>query len=115
MEQKRKYILLLPFYFNDGREIPDEVQESILDEIYRLADGYTIGATVSGAYRMKDGTKQLDRLLEIWILVDKEREPLIRPMVAEFASILEQEVMFLERVESFVDFVSPIEKKGGDS
>ncbi len=115
MEPKRKYILLLPLRYNDGREVHEVVQESILDAVYQLADGYTIGSTVTGAYRMKDGSKQMDRLQEIWMLVDAVREPLVRPMVAKFAAMLEQEVMFLERTDSSVDFVPPDVENGGDT
>ncbi len=62
-EPKIKYVLLLPLSYNDGRLVPLEVLDGMLDEIFVLAGGYSIAGTVRGAYRMNDGTKQRRRIV----------------------------------------------------
>ena len=56
-----KYTLLLPLNYNDGSQVPDAERDEILDAVYSLTGGYTLAETVTGAYRSKDGTKQIDR------------------------------------------------------
>ena len=69
---KRKYIMLLPLAYNVGKAVPPEVMDAILDEIFVFAGGYSIAGTVQGAYRMHDGSKQLDDSLQIWIGIYEE-------------------------------------------
>lgn len=58
---KGRFTLLIPLNNNDGTPIPEDERDAILDELYVLADGYTLAGTVTGAFRMKDGAKQVDQ------------------------------------------------------
>lgn len=109
---KVKYVLLLPITYNDGSEVPPDVQDSIFDQIWVLAGGYTIAGEVSGAYRMRSGAKQVDRSLQVWIVVDEELETELRTRVAGFAALLGQESMYFERTASDIDFIPPSDVGG---
>ncbi len=105
---KQKYILLVPLNYNDGSEVPQEVRDRIYDEILDLAGGYYTAGIGQGAYRMKSGTKQVDRCAEMWILVDEQNVAELKQMVARFADLLDQESMYLEFAGSTtVEFIEP--------
>jgi hypothetical protein len=50
-----KYVLLLPITYNDGSHVDQTDLDSIFDDIWVLAGGYTIVGEVTGAYRMASG------------------------------------------------------------
>jgi len=106
-EPKIKFVLLLPLCYNDGRPVPQRVLRGMLDEIYVLAGGHTIAGTVTGAYRMKDGTRQDDESLQIWVWVREEEVSDLKKMVARFGKTLGQEAMYLERTGGTIDFIGP--------
>ncbi len=108
-EPKTKYVLLLPLNYNDGRVVPQEVLSGMLDEIFVLAGGHAIAGTVKGAYRMKDGTRQEDDSLQIWIGVWEHEVPELKEMVAKFGKTLGQERMYLERTGGTIDFIPPLQ------
>jgi hypothetical protein len=54
---KRKYTVLIPLNYNDGTKVPDAELDEIYNKFYTLAGGYTFTGTVTGAFRMKDGSK----------------------------------------------------------
>lgn len=109
---KVKYVLLIPLTYNDKSKIKNDVKRRIFDDLYRLANGYHIAGEVRGAYRMKSGKKQVDRSLQVWVVVEEQDENALKEMVAGFAELLEQESIFLERVNSTVEFVPPTETGG---
>ncbi len=102
-----KYVLLLPLTYNDKSKVPKDVRRRIFDDLYRLANGYTIAGKGRGAYRMKSGKKQVDWTLQVWVAVEEEDEDALKEMVAGFAELLGQESMYLERVNSTVEFIPP--------
>ncbi len=104
---KVRYVVLVPLTYNDGSEVAKEVRERIFDDLFLLAGGYRIGGTGKGAYRMHDGSKQIDVTMEVWVVVEEEDQVALRELVEKFCVMLKQESMYLERVHSSVDFVSP--------
>lgn len=101
-----KYVMLLPLTYNDGSHVPQAVQDCIFDDLYLLAGGYRLGGTGKGAYRMKDGSKQIDDSLEVWVVVDEEDQSALIELVAKFCELLDQESIYLEKVHSDVEFVT---------
>lgn len=106
---KVKYILLIPLNYNDGSKVPESVVAKIEDDLYTLAGGYFSAAKGKGAYRMRSGQKQVDKCAQYWVLIDKKDAPVLKRMVAGFASLLDQESIYLERMHSDVEFVEPSE------
>jgi hypothetical protein len=106
---KTKYVLLLPLNYNDGRAVPQNALNRMLDEVFVLAGGYSIAGTVKGAYRMSDGTKQEDDSLQIWIGVRDQEVPELEEMVARFGKTLGQETMYLKRTGGTIGFIAPLD------
>ena len=77
----------------------------IYNEFYAFADGYTLAGIVTGAYRMKDGSKQVDQSTAVWIGIDDSREASLRQLVAEICRRLRQEAIYLERTSGTIDFI----------
>lgn len=104
---KHKFILLVPLNYNDGSEVDQKVCNQIYDEIFELAGGYYIAGKGQGAYKMQSGGKQVDHCAQVWICVDEEDVLELKAMVARFATLLDQESMYLEFAGSGVAFVEP--------
>jgi len=102
-----KYLLLLPLTYNDKSKVPKSVRDQILNELFVLAGGYYIGGTGKGAYRMKSGEKKVEHCLEVWVAVEEEDVPALKAMVARFAAMLGQEMIYLERTGGSVEFIPP--------
>ena len=57
-----KYVLLLPLNYNDGSEVPKDVRDMFLEELFVLAGGYHIagagrGPTACGTARSRSTTR----------------------------------------------------------
>jgi hypothetical protein len=107
-----KYVLLLPLNYNDGSEVPKQVRDEFLDELFILAGGYHIAGSGTGAYRMQDGPKQVDHSLQVWVAVEEEDVPALKRIVATYAGILKQESLYLERAGGLVEFIAPLSVGG---
>jgi hypothetical protein len=59
---------------------------------------------------MKDGSKQTDVLEQVWVAYQESDKQALRELVAHFCSLLGQESMYLEFVDSAVEFVAPDEE-----
>lgn len=105
-----KFVLLVPLNYNDGSEVAPEVREKILDDLFLLAGGYTVAGTVTGAYRMRDGSRQVDQSLQVWVGVGAEEVGQLKTLVARFAALLGQESMYLERSGGTIEFIAPPEQ-----
>jgi hypothetical protein len=101
------YQLLAPLTFNDGSEVPSELHEALKDELFVALGGYTVGGTVEGAYRMDDGTKQVDRLLLIRVVVSEGQESELYAIVEKYCELFQQESMYVEKTAGTVRFVRP--------
>lgn len=107
----QKYIALLPLNANDGKPVDAETVVEFKERLFLLADGWTVTGTVEGAYRMADGSQQIDHSLQFWIWISVSRYDQLREIVAEFGKRLGQESMYLERAEGSLDFVESAEDK----
>jgi hypothetical protein len=105
---KVKYVLLLPVNFNDGNKVPKDVLDQIFDDLFVLAGGYFIAGEGDGAYRMRNGAKQVDRSLAVWIVIEEAEIPELRKLVGQIGAKLDQESMYLERTGGTVEFVPPL-------
>ena len=102
-----KFLLLVPLNYNDGTEVPKKVLLDFQEKVFALAGGCTVAGTVEGAYRMADGKKQIDHLLQLWIVLKEEYVAELKQMVGELGARLGQEEMYFERTGSMVSFISP--------
>ncbi|MEX2026498.1 MAG: hypothetical protein WEH44_04340, partial [Pirellulaceae bacterium] len=102
---KVKYVLLVPLTYNDGSQVSPEVMHQLEADLLTLGGGYTIAGTVKGAYRMQDGSKQVDESLQVWVVIDEQDGPALRELVARLGSNLGQESMYLEQTTSIVEFI----------
>ena len=105
---KVKYVLLLPLQYNDGAKVPDDVIDRMCDEIFDFADGYGQAGEVTGAYRMRDGSKKVDRSLVIWIGILESQVEILKRAVGKFARELGQESLYLERTGGTIEFIPPL-------
>lgn len=109
---KIKHVLLLPVNFNDSSRVPKDVLDRIFDDLFVLAGGYYIAGEGDGAYRMSNGSKQVDRSLAVWIAVEEQEIPELKKLVGRIGAELDQESMYLERTGGTVEFIPPFVLKG---
>ncbi len=102
-----KFILLIPLNYNDGTEISKEVILDFEEELFAIGGGCTNAGTVEGAYRMADGSKQIDQLLQLWIGLPEEFVPDLESLVGKLGATLGQESMYFERTGSRISFIPP--------
>lgn len=100
-----KVVLLLPLNYNDGSPVPQPVLDEALNELFVRFGGYTTVGPVSGAYRMHDGSKQVDRSLEVWIAVASHQLDGVDAFAKHLGNELGQESVYLERTEAQVRLV----------
>ena len=112
--KKKKCIILLPTYYNDGKGVPTRVLTGIRREIDEAFDGHTIAGTVEGTYRMADGSIATDESWEIWVAVEAERVDMLRKLTSRFARILKQETIYFEVTNSEVEFIGPEQEGEGE-
>jgi hypothetical protein len=105
---KVKYTLLLPMYYNDGSQVPRSVLRRMCNEVFDFADGFGLAGKVMGAYRMKDGSKKMDRSIVVWIGIFESQEDILRRTVGKFARELGQESLYLERTGGTIEFIPPL-------
>jgi hypothetical protein len=105
--KKKKCIILLPTYYNNGNGVPIAVLSGILREIDEEFDGHTIAGTVEGTYKMADGSMATDKSWEIWVAVDTDKIELLKKLTSRFARILKQETIYFEITNSEVEFIGP--------
>ena len=104
----QKYIALVPLSLNDGTPVEPETILEFKEQLYLLADGWSVPGTVEGAYKMADGKKQIDHTLQFWIWIRKSQYSELRQVVSELGAKLGQESMYLERTFASLDFVKSI-------
>ena len=110
----KKVTLLLPLAFNDGSVVPQDMLAAMQDEIFIAFRGWTVVGEVEGAYQMRQtGEKRVERLLQVWVVVQDEQLPKLRDLVAGFGARLGQEVMYFEVSDSVVEFIPPAHEGNG--
>jgi hypothetical protein len=107
----KKAVILIPLNYNDGSSIPEELLNTIYDELFDLYQGWTIEGTVRGAYQMQSGEKRVEQLVRVAVVLRDRELPDLENKVAQWASVLGQETMSLEITDSLIKFVSPRRKR----
>lgn len=108
----KKVTLLIPLTFNDGTAVSRETLDAIEEEIYFAFNGWTVAGEVHGAYRMRQtGQKQVEQLLQVWVVVEEAQLDELRQLVAKYATLLAQESMYFEVGASHVEFIRPLSEK----
>ena len=102
----KKCIILLPTFYNDGRDVPIAVMDDMLHQIYDNFGAYTLGEPKRGVYRMKGGRKACDVSLEIWVGVDPLRIDDLRRLASKFAATLGQEAIYFE-IGGDIELIGP--------
>jgi hypothetical protein len=108
----RKVTLLIPLTFNDGTAVSQETLGALEEEIYIAFNGWTMAGEVQGAYRMRQtGQKQVERLLQVWVVVEETQLDELRRMVGKYAALLAQESIYFEVGTSQVEFIVPLSEE----
>lgn len=111
-EPLKKFVVLVPLRFNDGKEVPNNIILDFQEKLFLLGGGFTLAGTVEGAYKMADGKKQIDHSQTYWIGVPADATEELRAIVSELGETLGQESMYLEHTGSKIEFVPP-SRSGG--
>jgi hypothetical protein len=107
----KKVTLLIPLVFNDGTAVADSILDQIEAEIYAVFDGWTVAGEVIGAFKRMTGEKQVDRSMEVWVIVEETAIPVMKGMVAKFGGLLKQDAMYFEVSDYHVEFIAPSPKE----
>jgi hypothetical protein len=105
--KKKRCIILLPTYYNDGKGVPETIISGILREIDEVFDGHGVHGIVDGTYRMLDGSMVADKSLVVWVAVDPDKIGVLRNMTSRFARTLKQKAIYFEVMNSEVEFIGP--------
>ena len=97
-----KAVFLLPIRDNDGRPLGIEIGAAI-DEVFEAFGGWTFEGTVSGAFRMADGTQKRDECAKYTVVLDGRRLRALERILRRFKTKTLQEAIYLEILRN-VDF-----------
>jgi hypothetical protein len=103
----KKCLFLIPTCYNDKREIPASVIDSVFDELYLHFGSYTIDGITEGTWKMSDGKKAIDRCYKVWIIISEEQVILLKGVIKKFVKLLEQEAIYFEVMDCNVEFIGP--------
>jgi hypothetical protein len=90
-----KALFYIPLRDNDGRDLASEISE-LEDELFVQFDGWTSPGTVTGAYRMADGTLSSDVSNSYTVVLDESVLPELERILRDFKSKTLQESIYLE-------------------
>jgi hypothetical protein len=110
--QLKEATVLVPLTYNDGSPVPERIITGILQEIFDTFDGWTVSPEVQGAYRMRSGRRQVDKLLPVSVIVEVNGLTLLERMVARWGALLDQELMLLKLADSTIRFIPPAGEEG---
>jgi hypothetical protein len=100
--------LLIPLTYNDGTEVPRDVRDSILEELFVAFQGWTIEGTIKGAYAMRaTGQKRVEELQKVSVILEEARLAELEDMIARWCARLVQEVMLLKIADYIIKFIPP--------
>ena len=80
LSNKQLLTVLLPKVFNDGKKIPKRLFEQTYNEFLDLFGGYSIGATIQGAWR-DNGKIYKDKNITINVITDNFDELTLSTLV----------------------------------
>ena len=108
-----KVTILIPKYYNDGREVPGELTGKYLRTILELCGGYTQEHDCSGACLMSNGTIAIEAMLKVWVVfadAPSRKLDALGGLAKRIAADLDQEAVYFEWEEVHVEFIH--QKKG---
>jgi hypothetical protein len=109
----KRATLLIPTTYNDGTAVPKNEILEIIDDCFIAFSGWTNAGEVTGCYRMQTTKEQqVDRLIQLWIVVPEHELAAIRRMAGRIAARLHQEYVYFEISESAIEFVPPLNEEG---
>lgn len=109
----REAVVLVPLNYNDGTRVRPSLINEFLNELYATFDGWTAGGEVKGAYRMQSGRKQVDKLLQVSVILQVQQIALLEEMIARWCGELKQEVMLLKITQSAIKFIPSRPRENG--
>ena len=102
---KVKAVFFLPLRDNDGRDLTVELK-GVEVELFATFVTFTRTGIVSGAYLMTDGTRSDDDLRSYFLVLDEERVPELREILARFKAKTTQEALYFElQYNTVIDFI----------
>lgn len=96
-----KAIVLLPVRDNDGRSLAVEIALA-RDGFYAAFGGWTLQGTVTGAFRMPDGTASRDVCESYMVFFDEDRLEEFLELVRMFKAATSQQAICVE-IQHHVD------------
>ncbi|MDP1660909.1 MAG: hypothetical protein Q8L55_03250, partial [Phycisphaerales bacterium] len=93
---------------------PESLAE-VRADLFEHFGGSTIDGVVDGEYRMDDGQKRSEKLLKIWVPVEKDEQvTLVKKLAKKYCKLFKQESICFELTDAKVEFIRA-EAKGVDN
>jgi hypothetical protein len=110
--KRKKCLIVLPTRFNDGTKVPPDIFGSVLRDIDKTLDYYSIGGACEGVYAMDDGSRARDESIMVWAVVDVEGIDVLKKLAARISRKLKQESIYFEVTDVEFDFIRPSDENG---
>lgn len=102
---KLKATFFLPMRDNDGRSLRAEIC-TVEDALLESFAGYTKTASVSGIFRMADGTKVKDRCHSYFLWIEEDELEKLKEIIRTFKAATTQEAIYFDVLyNANVDFL----------
>lgn len=101
--------MLFPLRYNDNTEVPLAELNAFREECFERFGGSSVGGVVDGEYRMRDGSKCVEKSTIVFIAVPEHQMGDAESMVRRWCKRLGQEAMYFERTGSKVQFLEPVD------
>jgi len=90
-----KAFFLLPRKDNDGRDLTTEIDE-VEHEVFIRFDGWTREGSVTGTFRMPDGSQKVDVSERYMVFLEESRLGELEQILKDFKGKTSQEAIYLE-------------------
>tara|TARA_R110002095_G_scaffold203255_1_gene185085 strand:- start:108 stop:416 length:309 start_codon:yes stop_codon:yes gene_type:complete len=100
----KRFVTYLPLNDNDGNAFPQSVIDGIIEDLYTIFGGCTVGSVGTGYW--KDGeTLYVDKNISVTVAIDENSIELAKTKVIEYGNLLGQEAMYFELIDSNIEFL----------
>ena len=100
-----EFFFLIPLRLNNNRKVPNSYFNKLEDELFRLCGGHRVEGRVKGAYKMADGSRQLDELLKYVVALPASKENVLREILQRCAVELDQESIYFGKTGAQIEFL----------
>jgi hypothetical protein len=90
-----KAVFLLPVQDNDGSDLTAAIDE-VRNRLFALFGGWTLEGSVSGSFRMPDGSEKIDVCAKHMVFLDESRLPELEQVLRDFKAKTTQAAIYLE-------------------